>query len=205
MSEIKLLIVEDEAIIAQDIAELCTRLGYEVVEIAHTAGQALTALQSHEIDMVLLDVNLEDELDGIEIAQYIVENKKLPFIYLTSYADMETISRAKQTNPMGYIVKPFNKEQLLSTIEISLHNSSKIQVPQGINVEAINKSITLPLTEREIAILTHIFNGKTNKQMAELEYISVNTIKYYIKQLYTKLDAHSRSSLLAKLRQMSTP
>lgn len=202
MQEIRLLIVDDEAIIAEDIAELCTMLGYEVVDTAHTAGQAINAIQNKNIDMVLLDVNLEDDIDGIEIAEFISKEKNIPFIYITSYADIDTISRAKKTNPLGYIVKPFNKNQLLSTIEIALHNSSKLQIPEGLDIDKINAASQSPLTDRERTILTHIYNGKTNKFMAEAEFVSINTVKYHIKQLYIKFDAHSRSSLLSNIRKL---
>jgi DNA-binding NarL/FixJ family response regulator len=200
MSEIKLLIVEDEAIIAEDIAELCGTLGYEVIETAHTAGQALNILKAQIPDLILLDINLEDDIDGIEIADYINEKYNIPFIYLTSYADIDTLMRAKKTKPMGYIVKPFNKEQLLSTIEIALYNASQNSIPGGLDIDFINKKLSFNITGREAAILGHIFNGKTNKQMGELENISVNTVKYYIKQLYSKFDANSRSSLIARIR-----
>ena len=202
MSEIKLLIVEDEAIIAEDIAELCTLLGYEVLDTAHNAGQALNILKNQTPDLILLDINLEDDLDGIEIAEYINDHSKIPFIYLTSYADIETLMRAKKTKPQGYIVKPFNKEQLLSTIEIALYNASHNSIPGGIDMDKIKQKLSTNITEREGAVLGHIFNGKTNKQMSEIENISVNTVKYYIKQLYVKFDANSRSTLLARVRKI---
>lgn len=203
MSEIKIFIIEDEAIIAEDIAELCRLLGYEVMDTAHSAGQALNILKDEQPDLILLDINLEDDIDGIEIAEYINGHYSIPFIFLTSYADIETLKRAKKTKPMGYIVKPFNKEQLLSTIEIALHNASQNTIPGGLDIDRINERLSINITGREAAVLRHIFNGKTNKQMGELECISVNTVKYYIKQLYLKLDANSRSKLLARIRMIS--
>jgi len=201
-SGIKLLIVEDEAIIAEDISAICSYFGYDVIDTAHSAGHALNIIDSQSLDLVLLDINLQDEVDGIDIAQYLVDTKNIPFIYITSYSDMDTLGRAKSTRPMGYIVKPFSKNQLLSTIEIALYNHSQKQIPGGLDLTSINDRLITPLTEREFAILIHIYNGKTNQQMARLEFISVNTIKYHLKQLYTKLDVNSRSTLLAKLRSL---
>ena len=117
---------------------------------------------------------------------------------------MDTLQRAKKTKPIGYIVKPFIKDQLLSTIEISLHNYAQGQIPGGLDRAQLNGKIIAPISEREFSVLQHIYTGKTNVQMAELEYVSVNTIKYHIKQLYQKLDVHSRSELLARLRTLST-
>jgi len=202
MSEIQLLIIEDDAIIAEDISAICSHFGgYQVVETAHTAGEALIAIDNHPVDLVLLDINLEDEIDGIDIAETLQENST-PFIYITSYADNETISRAKRTKPIGYIVKPFSKNQLLSTIEISLYNYSQMQIPGGLDIEVLNAQLFNSISEREFSILLHVYNGKTNKQMAGLEFLSVNTIKYHIKQLYIKLNATSRSSLLARVRDL---
>ena len=203
MSELNILVVEDEALIAEDIATICNHHGYNVIETAHSGGEAICALEKYQLDLVLLDINLEDEVDGIDIAEFIVEKKKLPFIYITSYADKDTLERAKKTKPIGFIVKPFIEDQLLSTIEISLHNYAQGQIPGGLDLAQLNSKIISPITEREFAILQHIYSGKTNIQMAGLEYLSINTIKYHIKQLYAKLDVHSRSGLLARLRTLS--
>ena len=203
MSELNILVVEDEALIAEDIAMICNNHGYHVVGTAHTGGQAICAIEEHQLDLILLDINLEDEIDGVDIARYISEHKGLPFIYITSYADLDTIERVKKTKPIGYIVKPFIKDQLLSTIEISLHNLSQRQIPGGLDLEKLNGKLIKPITNREFAILSLIYQGKTNQQMAALEYVSVNTIKYHIKQLYQKLGANSRSSLMARIRELS--
>ncbi len=204
MSELNILVVEDEALIAEDIATICQIHGYHVVDTAHTAGQAICAIEENQLDLILLDINLDDEVDGVEIGQYIRETRGLPFIYITSYADIATLERVKKTKPIGYIVKPFIKEQLLSTIEISLHNYAQSQIPGGLDLDQLNAKIVKPMTKREFSILKHIYHGKTNLQMAQSEYLSVNTIKYHIKQLYVKLDANSRSSLLARVRALST-
>lgn len=203
MSEFRLLIVEDDVLIAEEISEICTGQGYDVVDVAHNAGHAITTLQTSQIDMVLLDVNLEDDIDGIDVAEFIVDKINVPFIYITSYANTSVIERAKKTKPIGYIVKPFNIGQLVSTLEISLYNYSQKQMPGGLDLEAINKTLMDALTEREFSVLNHIFHGKTNKQMAAQEYLSINTIKYHIKQLYVKFDANSRSSLLARVRELN--
>ncbi len=202
MAEFRILIIEDEVLIAEEIKEICELHGYHVVDTVHRAGAAITALENHQLDLVLLDVNLEDEIDGIDIAGFIVENYAIPFIYITSYATKTILERAKITKPIGYIVKPFIIDQLLSTIEISLYNYSQMQMPGGLIKEQIDARLVDPITDREFSILNHIFEGKTNKQMAKLEYLSVNTIKYHIKQLYQKFDANSRSTLLARLREI---
>jgi two-component system, response regulator PdtaR len=200
LNKIAILIVEDEALIAEDIKDICELAGYEVTYIAYRAGQAINALDKQHFDLALLDVNLEDELSGIDIAQYITsKHKNIPCIFLTSYADTKTLNAAKDAQPMGYIVKPFNKAQLVSTIEISLYNFSRFKMPNGLNQQAIEKKFNVSITEREYEILTLLCEGKTNQQMAERLYLSINTIKYHIKHLYDKLHVGSRTQLMAIL------
>ncbi|MCO6173913.1 response regulator [Flavobacterium sp. NRK F10] len=130
---IKVLIVEDELIIAEDIKTILQEQHYNVVGIAMDYKEAIKILNENEKpDLVLLDVNLNDTKDGVDLAHYINENYKIPFIFATSYSDSQTLERAKKANPVNYLVKPFKKEQLLSTIEISWHkiNNEKPK-PEG--------------------------------------------------------------------------
>ena len=200
MSEIQILIVEDEPMIAEDLSDICIELGYEVFETALNAGQAMVKLKSVQPDLVLLDINLEDDIDGIQIAEYINEHMKCPFVFITSYADDQTIDRAKRTNPMGYIVKPFRKQDLFSTIEIALYNYNRMRLPGGLDLEKINEQIVAKITQREFEILSEIFKGKSNKQICKTLEISENTTKYHIKNLYSKMDVNSRTELLSKIR-----
>jgi DNA-binding NarL/FixJ family response regulator len=199
MSEIQILIVEDEPMIAEDLADICKELGYEVFETALTAGQAMVKLKTEKPDIVLLDVNLEDDIDGIQIAEYINEHLKCPFIFITSYADDVTIDRAKRTKPMGYIVKPFRKQDLFSAIEIALYNFNRMILPVGLDLATINQQFVAKITQREFDILSEIYKGKSNKQICKTLNISENTTKYHIKNLYSKMDVNSRTELLAKV------
>lgn len=126
MNEIRVLIVEDEPIIAKDLSFTLEDLGYKVNGIAHDKKDAYAMLEASEIDFVLLDINLENEKDGIAIAKHINEIYQLPFIYLTSYSDNETIAHAKPTLPMGYLVKPINEKDLKTTLEIALSNYNEL-------------------------------------------------------------------------------
>lgn len=119
---VTILIVEDEFIIAQDLEETVTQLGYEVISNVSNYNDAIYVLGKNTINIALLDVNLNDKKDGIDIAHYINDNMKIPFVFITSNADKTTVDRAKQTNPNGYIVKPFNKDAIYTTIEMALAN-----------------------------------------------------------------------------------
>jgi DNA-binding NarL/FixJ family response regulator len=204
MTNIRVLVVEDEPLIAEDIRETLDNIDFEVSGVAYDSDSALDELESNTPDIVLLDVNLGSEIDGIDIAEIINKKYQIPFIYLTSYADRGTVDRAKHTRPMGYIVKPFDERDLFTTLEIALFNFSLSQPKIDLNLDNLNKKLLGKLTQKEFEILASIFDGKTNRQMADEHFISLNTIKTHIKNLYDKLDVHTRTQAIAKLRNMST-
>ena len=123
----KILIVEDEMIISDDIAVMLESQGYEVTDQVLDYKEAVESIQSNPPDMVLLDINLQGDKDGIDIAKYINDSHRIPFIYTSSLSDESTIKRAKETTPSTYLVKPFQDEQLFAAIEIGLSNFSNSQ------------------------------------------------------------------------------
>ncbi|MEP7144980.1 MAG: response regulator transcription factor [Ferruginibacter sp.] len=204
MSEFRILIVEDEPIIAENIAMYLDNADFIVSGIAYDDEEAKKQLKQNTPDAVLLDINLDSDTDGIEIADYINKNFQLPFLFLTSYADKETLERAKKVAPAGYIVKPFNEKTLLASIEIAISNfaqRSNRSVPH-LAFEKINRHLINQVTEREFEVLQLIYEGKTNQQIAQQLFISLNTIKRHINNAYLKLDASSRSTAIARLREL---
>ncbi len=206
MNDIKVLIVEDEPIIAEDIAALIEKNDFVVSAIVYTKDNALQALKNNLPDLVLLDINLNGAMDGIAIAEKINEHYNIPFIFITSYSDKSTLEKAKYTEPSGYIVKPFNEAGLYSSLEIALYNhaqKNKLKFPP-LALQKINKNLPDPISEREFSLLQLIYDGKTNKQIAELLFISLNTVKKHINNTYLKLDTSSRASAIACLRRLMT-
>jgi PAS domain S-box-containing protein len=123
MSKIKILVVEDESLVAEDIQNTLRGLGYEVMDVLSTGKEALAALRDIEPDLILMDIMLKGEIDGIVTAERIWEAYGIPVIYLTAYADETTLSRAKVTEPFGYILKPFKKRELQTTIEMAFYKA----------------------------------------------------------------------------------
>ena len=204
MGDIRILIVEDEPIIAEDIAALVENNDFDVSAIAYTKAIALRELDTNLPDLVLLDINLNGEMDGLAIAEIINEQFNIPFIFITSYSDKSTLEKAKYTEPSGYIVKPFNEAGLYSTLEIALYNhaqKNKLKFPP-LTLQKINKNLADPVSEREFNLLQLIYDGKTNKQIAEMLFISLNTVKKHINNTYLKIDAGSRASAIATLRRL---
>ena len=117
----RILIVEDEAIVAADMKNRLTAMGHQVVEEVASGEEAVTAASELEIDAILLDIVLQGEMDGIGAAEIIRETSDVPIIYLTAYNDDETVERAKPTMPSGYLIKPINERELSTTLEMALY------------------------------------------------------------------------------------
>ena len=117
----RILVVEDELIAAENLARILNKLGYEVIAIVDSGAEAIQTAAKNHPDLVLMDIMLQGDLDGIEAAGYIRYQLKIPVVYMTAYADDETLGRAKSTEPYGYLVKPFKPQALKTTIEIALH------------------------------------------------------------------------------------
>src|SRR5262245_58309074 len=107
MSQERLFIVEDERIVAEDLHDMLTRLGYHVLGIASTGEEAIEKSEALRPDLVLMDIRLAGELDGVQAAEIIWTHQGIPVTYLTAFADENTLERAKATMPFGYILKPF--------------------------------------------------------------------------------------------------
>jgi len=122
MSTIRILIVEDELIIAEDIRMELEGLGYEVIGITTNYDEALDVFNRHHPDVMLIDILITGEKDGIDLARAIRKQEDIPLIFLTSHADKGTVERAKQVKPDAYLVKPFERADLFTAIEIAFFN-----------------------------------------------------------------------------------
>ena len=120
MSQARILVVEDERIVAKDIERRLSGLGYAVAGYASTAKQAIEKAETEKPDMVLMDIRLHGNMDGIEAADIIRNKFDIPVVYLTAYGSDSIIERAKTTEPFGYVMKPFEDKELHVVIEIAL-------------------------------------------------------------------------------------
>ncbi len=119
MSQTSVLVVEDEPIIADDIAMNLEDFGYSVSGIAASVDEALEAISKSAPQMALVDINLEGEKDGIELGELLNKKYKIPFMYITSYFDAATIQKVKKTNPVAYLIKPFDERDLKINLELA--------------------------------------------------------------------------------------
>ena len=117
----RLLVVEDERIVAADISECLESMGCVVLDIAITGEQAIALVAEHQPDLVLMDICLQGHVDGVEAALAIRDRWQIPVVFLTAYSDPGVLQRAKQAGPLGYIVKPFDEASLRTTVDLALH------------------------------------------------------------------------------------
>ena len=121
MSGSKVLIVEDEVIVAMSIERTLSSFGYDVVGLSTTPEDAIRIAAELKPDLVLMDINLEGEIDGIDAAEKIAQISDIPVVYLTSYTNEDTLRRAIGTNPYGYLTKPVRPKEIYTTIETVLN------------------------------------------------------------------------------------
>ena len=156
MSALKIMIVEDEVIVAKDIQRILKKLGYEAFDPYANGKKALDAIEKINPDLILLDINLKSsEIDGIQVGEQIHQHYQIPFIYLTAFSDKTTLDRAKLTEPYGYIIKPFEEDDIRTAIEIAYYKYTK-------DLETLNKGnrFAAALDSLEVAVLITDSNEK---------------------------------------------
>lgn len=136
----RILVAEDEAIIAQDIESHLTRLGYQVTSIAMSSAEVVKAIEASVPDLVLMDIRLRGEVDGIETAKLLKQRWDLPVVFLTAHSDETTVDRAKAVGAHGYLLKPFDERDLRTTVEVAIH---KHQLERQLNARERWFSATL--------------------------------------------------------------
>lgn len=121
-NKISVLIVEDEGIVALGLEEMLRQGGYRVAGIADNGQEAIAIVKDSVVDLILLDIQIKGEWDGVETARRLAGIREVPFIYLTAFSDEETVERARGTFPAAYLTKPYQERSLLIAIDLALHN-----------------------------------------------------------------------------------
>lgn len=155
MENLKILIVEDEPMIAESLAEMLELMDHTVLSVAESGEEAVMQLMKHEPDLMLLDIQLKGKMDGVELARLIRQKYHLPFIFTTAYADEETLNRAKAEGPYGYIVKPYGVKDIMAAIEVAMSNYRLFQEIKGKEPVApmlLNDHLYLKVDQRLVKI-----------------------------------------------------
>ncbi|HVN03590.1 MAG TPA: response regulator [Bryobacteraceae bacterium] len=162
MNKRRILLVEDEKVVAADIQECVKGLGYEVVGAAATGIEALHIAVRTEPDLVLMDIKLKGDIDGIDVAGALYDQLKIPVVYLTAHADAEILERAKLTAPSGYVLKPFDERTLRTAIEIAFdrHRRERQLIESGQRLAAaigsIDEAVIVTQENGHVALMNRV-------------------------------------------------
>lgn len=199
----QILIVEDEPLIAADIEEICKEYKYDVAHVAHTLEEAIDIINTINVDYVLLDIQLGSKDDGLIFGQQLSTEYFIPFSYITSFSDSITIQKAKDTHPMGYLIKPFRPQDVHVQIQLGINLNQRI-ISSGIPTKSIiNKSLKTIVSDREFDVLVELCHGKSNHEIGEILFISMNTVKSHLKNLFVKFDVKSRAELINHIHTLN--
>ena len=140
MKEERILIVEDDPSIAENIQEILELLDFVNIDIANSANQCIKTIKKNRPDLVFMDIKLKGDKDGIELGEIIHQMFDVPLVFVTSYSDPTIIERAKRINPAGFIVKPFNTNDIHAIVEIVLYNKRTKPAAEAVAVKAVSES-----------------------------------------------------------------
>ncbi len=203
MARLKILIVEDNFIIAEDLKNILTDLGYDVVDIVMSYYEAIECIITKQPDLCLLDIVIKGEKDGIDLAHTINQDFGLPFLFITSHSDKHTVERAKNTMPKGYIIKPFDQDDVYASIEIATAAAA--------NINTQKPSILI----RQNGILNKVFVHditfvKTDKNYLELftaqnqKFILRQSLKEFLDQVHMGDFCQIHKSYAVHIKQVSS-
>jgi len=187
MEKGRILVVEDEIIIANDIKNVLTQQGYDVLDLAHSGEDAVRKALELKPDLILMDIMLKGNLDGIEASARINEKENIPIVYLTALSDDATLKRAKITEPFGYIVKPFDAKELHSVIEIGLYKRRMEREKNILAEKVIKLTKKIPLNDNEKKVLhgmleKPLYNDIELSKKLKIKRSTVTAIKNKLKR-----------------------
>lgn len=143
----KILIVENDVLIAEHLAQIVKSFQYEVAGIAFNKDDAIKSIDKNPPDMALLDVRIQELYDGIEIGEYVRQNHSIPIVYVTAHSENKTVEKALKTKPNGYVLKPFKESEILAAIGIAVQNFRKEQSDEFFFIKNNYKAIKLLYNE----------------------------------------------------------
>lgn len=199
VDKLRIVVVEDDAVIGMKITHDLEELGHQVISTEYNSQSALEVIHSQRPDLILLDINIDGTMDGIDVAMIIREKYNIPFIFLTALSDQNTLQRAKVANPCAYLVKPYKTIDLHTSITIGLFNFEDKSDHKNLTITDVNVIALSPLSDREFEILLDISRGLSNAQIAEKQFVSLSTIKWHLQNIYSKLDVKNRISAVKKV------
>ncbi|MBW3469189.1 LytR/AlgR family response regulator transcription factor [Arthrospiribacter ruber] len=218
MKEERILIVEDDINIAENIEEILELLGYVNIDTANSANQAIKVVKKYRPDLVFMDIKLKGDKDGIELGEIIKQMVDAPLVFVTSYSDPTIIERAKRINPAGFIVKPFNTNDIHAIVEIVLYNKRAKPAPVSSATVANKDESPFLVTD---AVFIKSDNAYERVPYKDIYYVEANgnmvtiyckgrnfTIRKSMKDMEEKLPSHLflrvQKSFIVQLAQIES-
>ena len=185
MPDIKILIVEDEKVLAMGLKQKLEEFGYQITDLVSSSSQAIESVKKTQPNLILMDIVLKGDIDGIETAKSIVNLYDIPVIYLTAYADDEILEKAEKTCPYGYILKPYKDNELKANIKMALykHKAKNVKL---MDFEDIYHDVTKFIDENEDSLKKGIINDST--------ITGPINIDIGLRKIYISADRNNKSS-----------
>lgn len=185
----KIYIVEDEPLIAETIKTVLTKEGYEICGMSDNAKEAIFDIETLKPDLVLADIMIDGDIDGVEMIEHLKKRVDIPFIFLTSLSDDETLERVKSTNPFGFIVKPFNENTLKTNIDLAIYKKNlqkqTVTVSQESDSFFIKNRGELIKIRQEDILFFEAYDNYCNLYTAEKKHLISHTLKSVEQKLPT--------------------
>ena len=205
MTKTRIVVVEDEMIVAQDIQRTLTRLGYEVTALAASGAEAIEAVKP-QTDLVLMDIQLRGEMDGeytdgIAAAEHIQSQYAIPVLYLTAHSDEATLRRAKITEPYGYVLKPFDERELYIAIEIALYRHAaetklrRVERWLAATLKSIGDAVIATDLQGHISLMNPVAEVLTGWKQSEV-------LGRDLMEVFTAIDAATRAPIESRIAQV---
>jgi len=190
MERAQILVVEDEAVVAMDIQSKLEDLSYSVIALIRSGEEAVQTACEMRPDLILMDINLQGEMDGISAAACIQERNPTPVVYMTAHGDKETLHRAKMTEPLGYIIKPFDEQDLRAAIEVALNKHHLVVTREAAQREYAKESVrerTVELAQRhrELSALNTAF--QKHVKVRDEETRNSQDLRSYVKDVVNQI------------------
>lgn len=179
----RILIVEDEIIVANDIRKILVDQNYKDVSVATSFRMAKTKIISELPDLILCDINLGDDKSGMDLMEELVHQFHFKLILITAYYDNSLLERAKKIHALSYLIKPFSNQQLITSVKLAL-------------IQATDQQIQEP-TKRELSIINLLAKGSNSKEISENLCISKNTVDTFRRKLLKKYHVKSTAELVS--------
>lgn len=197
MEKIKILVVEDENILALGLKKKLEKLGYTVTDIAASGPETIKKVADNTPDLILMDIVLKGDMDGIETAKKLNETLSIPIIYLTAYADDAILKRAAATVPYGYILKPYKEKELKANIEMAIYRKN-LEEEEPVDFEDLYKELHSFMETREQPFKEALLGP----YLSEIDIsVDIGTNKIYITALRGQVPKNKEdvSSILGKI------